>query len=37
MKSPHLYVSQGFIVRGTPVTKEELEREAAFSGVATWH
>jgi hypothetical protein len=27
MKAPHLYVSQGFIIQGTPVTKEEFERE----------
>jgi hypothetical protein len=27
MKTPHLYVSQGFIVQGMPVDKEEFERE----------
>jgi hypothetical protein len=27
MKSPHLYLSQGFVIQGTPVTKEEFERE----------
>lgn len=27
MKAPHLYLSQGFVIQGTPVTKEEFERE----------
>jgi hypothetical protein len=27
MKVPHLYLSQGFIIQGTPISKEELERE----------
>lgn len=27
MKAPHLYLSQGFVVQGTPISKEDLERE----------
>jgi hypothetical protein len=27
MKTPHLYLSQGFIIQGMPISKEELERE----------
>jgi hypothetical protein len=27
MKTPHLYLSQGFVIQGTPISKEELERE----------
>jgi hypothetical protein len=27
MKSPHVYLSQGFVIQGTPVSKEDFERE----------
>ncbi len=27
MKAPHLYLSQGFIIQGIPISKEDLERE----------
>ena len=27
MKSPHVYLSDGFLIKGTPISKEELEKE----------
>lgn len=27
MKTPHIYLSDGFLIKGTPISKEELERE----------
>lgn len=27
MKSSHLYLSQGVVIQGTPISKEALERE----------